>query len=200
MSFPRLALLLPLLTVFAAPAQASPQATAVPAADGQGRTHLELRVIAYDGHTNGGMTVEVTNTGAVPETFAAQGLFFVPDGNPNEAPQRLGAVGPFRIDGDDGRKDKVALLPGKKIVVQLDVYCIASHRSSPGPQTQFHLSPSRMPRELSTGINQDARAASQSYGGLSAPAAKSAVQSEVWKNRNKKWIKLDGEGRQEVGK
>jgi len=33
-----------------------------------------------------------------------------------------------------------------------------------------------------------------------APAAKGAVQSEVWKNRDKKWIKLDGEGEQEAAK
>jgi len=33
-----------------------------------------------------------------------------------------------------------------------------------------------------------------------AAPAKAAVQSEVWKNRDKKWIELDGEGRQELGK
>jgi hypothetical protein len=35
---------------------------------------------------------------------------------------------------------------------------------------------------------------------VSAPAAAPAVPSEVWKNCDKKWIELDGEGKQEVGK
>ena len=49
-------------------------------------------------------------------------------------------------------------------------------------------------------IDADATRAAASYGGVSAPAAKSAVQSEVWKNRDKKWIKLEGEGAQEAAK
>ena len=32
------------------------------------------------------------------------------------------------------------------------------------------------------------------------PAAKSEIQSEVWKSRDAKWIKLDGEGQQEATK
>jgi hypothetical protein len=186
--------------VAALPAAAAP--VRVPVADGQSSTHLQLRVVSYDGHTNGGMTVEISNPGQSTETFSAQGLFFVPDANPNEAPQRLGALGPMRIEGDDVRHDKIAIPPGGKIVAHLDVYCIDSHRSSPTPQTQFHLAEKRMPRELSSGIANDANAAAQPYGGVSspAPAAKSAVQGQVWKNRDKKWIQLEGEGRQEAGK
>jgi hypothetical protein len=193
-----LVLVLPI--VAALPAAAAP--ALVPTPDGQASSHLQLRVVSYDGHTNGGMTVEVTNPGPGTETFAAQGLFFVPDGNPNEAPQRLGAVGPMRIEGDDARRDKIAIPPGGKIVVHLEVYCIDSHRSSPSPQTKFHLAEKRMPRELSTDITNDSQAAAQPYGGVSSPqpAAKSAVQGQVWKNRDKKWIQLEGEGRQEVGK
>ena len=30
--------------------------------------------------------------------------------------------------------------------------------------------------------------------------AKSKIQSEVWRSRDSKWVPLDGEGKQEVGK
>jgi hypothetical protein len=84
--------------------------------------------------------------------------------------------------------------------MKIDVYCIDSHRGSPSPSTAFHVAHDRVPSAVSTQIDRDARAASVELGGVAAPAAKSAVQSEVWKNRDKKWIKLDGEGRQEAGK
>lgn len=199
MSFRRASLFLLPLALAAAPAAASP--TAVPS-EGAASTHLQMKIVSYDGYTNGGMTVEVTNRGQSTETFSAQGLFFVPDANPNEAPQRLGAVGPMRIDGDDARRDKVAIPPGGKIVAHLEVYCIDSHRSSPSPTTKFHVAEKRMPRELSTGIAADASTAAQPYGGVASPspAAKSAVQGQVWKNRDKKWIPLEGEGNQENAK
>ena len=57
-----------------------------------------------------------------------------------------------------------------------------------------------MPESLTRAISADAEKAAAAYGGVSAAPAKSAVQSEVWKNRDKKWIELDGEGRQEIGK
>jgi len=58
----------------------------------------------------------------------------------------------------------------------------------------------RAPKPLVQSIDEDATRAAAAYGGVSAPAAKGAVQSEVWKNRDKKWIKLDGEGAQETAK
>ena len=196
-----LAFLVPLTVAVltATTAAAAPTGT-VPAMAGQPGSHLAARVLAYDGHTNGGMKVEVTNGGRRSESFVAQGLFFVPEGSPNEAPQRLGAVGPFQVDGRAERKDSIELEPGARVVLLLDVYCIDSHRHSPTPETRFHLAAERMPRDLSTGISSSAQEAARSYGGVSAPAAKGAVQSEVWKNRDKKWIKLEGEGAQESGK
>jgi hypothetical protein len=35
---------------------------------------------------------------------------------------------------------------------------------------------------------------------VSAPSAKGAVQQQVWKNRDGKWIRLEGEGSQEAHK
>ena len=49
-------------------------------------------------------------------------------------------------------------------------------------------------------IDNDAQKSAASYGGVSAAAAKPSVQSQVWKNRDKKWIELDGEGKQEAAK
>ena len=57
-----------------------------------------------------------------------------------------------------------------------------------------------MPVELTRSIQSDTSTAARQNGGYAAPAAKSAVQSEIWKNRNKKWIELDGEGVQEKRK
>ena len=37
-------------------------------------------------------------------------------------------------------------------------------------------------------------------GSAIASLAKSAVQSEVWRARDKKWIRLEGEGKQEATK
>ena len=49
-------------------------------------------------------------------------------------------------------------------------------------------------------IDDDATKSAEGYGGVSSSAAKGAVQSQVWKNRDKKWIELDGEGKQEAAK
>ena len=56
-----------------------------------------------------------------------------------------------------------------------------------------------MPKGWST-TSTPTRRSRPGHGGVSAPAAKGAVQSQVWKNRDKKWIKLDGEGEQEAAK
>ena len=169
----------------------------------QGKTSpLLMRVVKYDGSTNGAITVEVKNPTSKPQEFSAKGIYFVPTGNPNEAPQRLGAVGPFQLQSANGprRTDRTTIAPGATARMSLDVYCIDSHRASPSPATSFRAGKERMPAALTRDIDADAEKSSASLGGVSAPAAKGNVQSEVWKNRNKKWIKLDGEGAQEASK
>ena len=150
----------------------------------------------YAGSTNGAITVDVKNPSAEPQEFSAKGLYFVPQGNANEAPQRLGAVGPFQVlsAGGGQRADHLTIAPGATERLALDVYCIDSHRASPGPSTPFRVAKDRVPPALTRAIDKDAVAASRSYGGVSAPAAKAKVQSEVWKNRDADWIELDGEG------
>src|SRR5690349_10758932 len=129
---------------------ASAVSLAIPArADGKfhsvpgGASHLQLRVIAYDGEVNGQLTVEVKNPTSHAERFTARGLYFVPDGDPDRAPQRLGAVGPMQIAK---RRDDEARVPaGGAIVVKLDVFCVDDQRPAPTSETPFSLARHRMP-------------------------------------------------------
>src|SRR3954469_13994114 len=162
----------------------------------QGKTSpLVMRIVQYEGSTNGASTVEVKNPTGQPQEFSAKGIYFVPTGNPNEAPQRLGAVGPFQLHSNNGRSertDHTTIAAGATARMTLDVYCIDSHRASPSSSTSFRIAKERMPAPLVRAIDNDAAKVAGEKG-VSAPEAKPAVQSEVWKNRNKKWIKLDGE-------
>jgi hypothetical protein len=187
----------------ARPAQAKVGFAPIPADQTGGKVSgLELRILRYDGSTNGVLEVEVKNTRAEPTDFSARGLYFVPNGNADEAPQRLGAVGPFNVRTEEGwqRRDKLSLPPGDVARLKLDVYCIDSHRSSPSPSTGFHLAKDRVPAKVSQKILESASEAAAGYGGVSSPRAKSVVQQQVWRNRDDKWIRLDGEGKQEAGK
>ena len=68
----------------------------------QGKTSpLLMRIVQYEGSTNGAITVEVKNPTSEPQEFSAKGIYFVPTGNANEAPQRLGAVGPFQLQSSE---------------------------------------------------------------------------------------------------
>jgi hypothetical protein len=169
----------------------------------QGKTSpLLMRVVKYQGSTNGAITIEVKNPTSEPQEFSAKGIYFVPQGPANEAPQRLGAVGPFQLKTSNGpqRLRSTTIAAGATERMTLDVYCIDSHRASPSSSTNFHVAKARAPESLTNDIDASAEKAAAPYGGVAAPAAKSSVQSEVWKKRDRKWIKLEGEGAQEDGK
>jgi hypothetical protein len=193
----RTVLLFTLLSLVAltGPARADRKFHGVPAAKG-----VQLRVVEYDGATNGALTVELRNRGKKAVSFTAQGLYFVPDGDPDKAPQRLGAVGPFQVEGEEDRRDALEIAAGETVTVTLDVFCIDSHRGSPDSETPFTVAKKRMPKALARDIDRGAREAADEEGGFAAPAAKAKVQGAVWKNRDKKWVKLDGEGDQEADK
>jgi hypothetical protein len=167
---------------------------------------LQIRAIEYDGSTNGTLKVQIKNTDKTTLTFSATGLYFVPDGDPDSAPQRLGAVGPMQLasGGSDKELSKVDVAPGATVEVALDVFCIDSHRSSPSPQNSFTVGMKRMPKELAATIEKraDSAVSKASADGESRPrpAAKAAIQSEVWRSRDAKWVELDGEGAQEATK
>jgi len=183
------------------PAAAAPGFDKLPGEQGK-TSPLLMRVVEYAGRTNGAITVEVKNPTGTPQEFNAKGIYFVPTGDANNAPQRLGAVGPFQLQSTNGpqRMDRTTIAPGAVARMTLDVYCIDSHRASPSPATGFRVAKDRVPPPLVRAIDADAQRAAEGYGGVSAPAAKGSVQSEVWKNRDKKWIPLDGEGKQEAAK
>lgn len=196
------AVTLALALVLAGSAAADDKFHVAPAAGKADRGNLQVRVVSYDGSTNGELTVQVKNTSKKPVRFSARGLYFVPDGDPDQAPQRLGAVGPFQLasDEDDARRDSLAIAAGQTVELTLDVFCIDSHRSSPAATTPFTVGKTRMPAHLAADIDRKARHAAKGVGGFAAPAAKAVVQSEVWKTRDARWIQLDGEGAQEAAK
>jgi hypothetical protein len=194
-----------LLVPLAASAQPARQNTAfhtVPDAK------LEVRAVEYDGSVNGTLKVQVKNADKVAHQFSATGLYFVPEGDPNSAPQRLGAVGPMRLGADAKERTQIDVPAGQTIEVALDVFCIDSHRGAPTPANKFDVGATRMPPELSQAIEQRADAAvseAKAAHPTAAPAttremAKGAIQSGVWQTRDRKWTKLDGEGQQETGK
>jgi hypothetical protein len=190
------------LLPFAPPAAAATGFEKLPGEQGK-TSPLLMRIVEYQGSTNGAITVEVKNPTSQPQEFNAKGVYFVPTGSANEAPQRLGAVGPFQLQSSNGASQRMThttIAAGTTARMTLDVYCIDSHRASPSSSTSFRVAKERAPKPLIESIEADAARSTADMGGVSAPAAKSTVQSEVWKNRDKKWIKLDGEGAQEARK
>jgi hypothetical protein len=167
---------------------------------------LQIRAVEYDGSVNGKLIVQVKNTTKDAQKFSASGLYFVPGGDPDTAPQRLGAVGPMQLASDAAHKEltELSVAPGDTVEVQLDVFCIDSHRSAPGPSNKFDVGAKRMPKELAQTIERSTDTVVKDYEskGVPAPraAAKSEVQGQVWKSRDHKWVPLDGEGKQEAGK
>jgi hypothetical protein len=165
---------------------------------------LEMRAVEYDGSTNGRLRVEIRNSAKISQKFSAKGLYFVPEGDPDAAPQRLGAVGPMQMANDGKEVSELDIAPGATVEVTLDVFCIDSHRSSPSSQNSFNVGVKRMPKELAQTIEKRADsavdAARADGNAAPRPAAKSSIQGEVWRSRDAKWVELDGEGKQEVGK
>ena len=192
-----------LISLVALPAFAENGFAPLPAEQTGGKlTGLELRVVQYQGGVNGVLTIDVRNPKSNPIEFSAGGLYFVPDGNADSAPQRLGAVGGFQEQTQQGwqRREKTTIAANATVRMKLDVFCIDSHRGSPSSSTAFHPAATRLPPALSHEIEADGKKAAAESGGYEAPVAKSKVQSDVWKERNKKWIRLDGEGAQESHK
>jgi hypothetical protein len=174
----------------------------LPAVQGRALTGLEIRVLGYQGGVNGVLTAEVHNPTGAPIEFVARGLYFVPDGNANNAPQRVGAVGAFMLQTAKGWEQRVqaTIDAGATARMKLDVFCIDSHRASPSSMTGFRPAAQRLPKPMADKIDSDTKERTRHMGGQNAAAAKSAVQSEVWKNRNEHWVPLDGEGNQEASK
>jgi len=185
-------LVLGLAAAVSRPARAADRFHNLPGPQPGHPSELLIRIVEYAGSSNGVITVDVKNPTDRPLEFSARGLYFVPQGDANTAPQRLGAVGPFQQQTANGavRHERLVIAPGHTERLVLDVYCFDSHRASPGSGTAFRVAKDRVPEGLTRAIDVDARRS----------AAPAAVQSEVWRHRDEKWIPLDGEGRQEADK
>ena len=157
--------------------------------------HLKVRFVEYRGGTNGQMVIQVKNTSKSARTFRAEGMFFVPMGDAEKAPQRLGAAGQFlemATSGKESHKSQTKLAPGQTKELRLEVFCIDSHRSSPSTSTKFRIAKKVLPKKLRQELSKGARSIVRSNKGKFS-ASKSAIQSHMWKTRNKKWVALEGE-------
>jgi hypothetical protein len=167
---------------------------------GKARKNLKMKFVRYDGSTNGRMVVDVKNSGKRSAAFSAKGVYFVPEGDPEKAPQRLGAAGPIMVvDGAGNEKqyrEQLVVRPGQTVRVQLEVFCIDSHRSSPSNSTRFKVARKLLPEKLRREINAGARRILRKNKGDVA-RSKSAIQSHMWKTRDKDWIPIEGERKNE---
>jgi hypothetical protein len=153
---------------------------------------IEIRFIRYTGGSSGKMIVDIRNKSPKRATFKAKGLFFVPQGDAERAPQRLGAAGPFEAKGQ--QLNSIKLKAGATKRLKLQVFCLDSHRSSPSSGQNFKVAQKRLPKQLQNTIESGAKGILRKAKG---GAANSEIQSHVWKTRNKKWIKLEGERKSE---
>ncbi len=174
----------------------------LPSLDGKG-SGLKIKTLAYDGSTNGTMHVKIKNTTKKIQVFDPTGLFFVPDMDPKNAPQRLGAAGPYDIKTgskwQEARKTHIA--PGATVEARLALFCIDSQRPSPSSSTPFRIAKKRMPKQLRKELAAESDNALRGKNSYKDAEAKSAVQSKVWETRDKKWIKLEGETKRDsIGK
>ena len=167
----------------------------LPAQKGK-QTKLEIRMMGY---RNGKLVAEVRNRSRRTQTFDPQGLYFVPNGNPEKAPQRMGAAGPFEVlqSGTWKAKRRMKVASGKRFKVRLHLFCLDSHRASPSNGQGFTVARKRLPKRLQKRIVKGTRRIFAAEGAYARPSAKSAAQSHIWRVRNSKWIRLQGERRKE---
>lgn len=159
-------------------------------------TRLEIRFVEYKG---GQVIADVRNRTRRPLVFDPQGLYFVPDGNPEKAPQRMGAAGTFEVLESEAWKvrDKMKVAAKKVMRVRLQVFCLDSHRASPSNGQGFSVARRRLPRGLQKRIVKGANSALMGRGARQLPSARNSAQAHIWKVRNSRWIRLEGERRNE---
>ncbi len=168
----------------------------LPAANGKQNKHLKIRFVKYDGGTNGQMVIEVKNLSRRNQKFSADGIYFVPQGDPEKAPQRLGASGPIL----EVVKNKVAqkakrnlnLKAGQTKRLRLEVFCIDSHRPSPNRKTKFAVAAKLLPAQLRRDLKTSNEVIYKKHK-QSVSRAKGEIQQNMWKTRDADWVELEGE-------
>ena len=164
----------------------------LPKLNSQGGT-LRIKIVGYRG---GKMHVKVKNLGRSTGEFRADGLYFVPGGDPEKAPQRMGAAGPLEVaEGATWKRRRSAKVgAGKTVSIKIQVFCLDSHRASPSDGQSFSVARKRLPKRLRKQIVSGTDRLYQSAKRRARRSSpKSAVQSYIWKTRNQRWIKLQGE-------
>jgi hypothetical protein len=172
-------------------ANANEQFTTLPSDTGRSKA-LKIRFVHYTGGSTGRMIVDIKNTSNRAQRFEAKGLFFVPRGDPEKAPQRLGAAGPFEEGGK--QKKSVILSAGSTKRLHLQVFCLDSHRASPSAAQSFRVAKKLLPktlrRQIASGAKYLIKAGKRK---MSRDTLNSQIQGHVWRTRNAKWIEIEGE-------
>ena len=164
----------------------------VPAAPDQVGS-LELRVVSYGNGIHGEMEVELRNPGDAPAVFFASGLYFVPDDDGGEAPQRLGIVGGIRAGVEGAPRRAVEVAAGATRKVRFDVYCVDRWRHGPGSATTYSLAPARMPTKLLAAIDASTAPLLTGHVGAADDRLQQQIQDLVWSMRRAVRVRLAGE-------
>lgn len=165
---------------------------AVPAAPDQGGP-LELRVVSFGNGVHGEMVVEVRNPSAEPAVFFVSGLYFVPDDDGGEAPQRMGVIGGGRTGVEEAPRAGIKLAAGAARKVRLDVYCIDRSRHAPSSGTTYTLAGARMPARLAVALADGTRPMIGDRLGPPDDALANQIQEQVWTIRKRVRARLAGE-------
>jgi len=183
--------------VFSSPAALADGFVPLPSIEAQAstkayfQTSLKIRFVKF---VRGKAIVELRNDGAFKTTFKAQGLFFVPEVNPERAPQRMVAAGPFYVASRSTPLSSLGIAAGKKARVTLNVFCLDAHRSYPSDGQRYRIAKARLPKDLRSAIS---RGAATIVNSASARQASYRLQSHIWTVRSGDWVRLEGERKSE---
>lgn len=160
-----------------------------------GAPGLELRVVTYGRGVHGEMTVEVHNRGGAAATFVASGLYFLPDDDGGDPPQRLAMVGGVRAGSEDAPVETVAVAAGATRRVRFDVFCIDENRHAPPLDQAFTLAAQRLPPRVTQEIVAQTRPVFRDVALRPTAEQESLVQSMVWEARRTVRARLLGDRR-----
>lgn len=160
-----------------------------------GAPGLELRVVQYGHGVHGEMTVEVANRGGAEATFVASGLYFLPDDDSGDPPQRLSMAGGIRAGSEDAPVDGVAVAAGRTRKLRFDVFCIDEHRHAPPLDQAFTLAAQRLPPRVTREIIAQTRDVYHAVKLRPTAEQESTVQSLVWAARRTVKARLLGDRR-----
>ena len=114
-----------------------------------------MRIVEYQGKTNGKMVIDIMNEGRAEEEFIAKGIYFVPKEirrqHHNDLAQPvLSSKGEWTMAAARRHSHQ----PRQTVRMELDVFCIDSHRESPPqrPMDRVGLKHGMLQKYLNKGI------------------------------------------------